>query len=132
MFEIILSILFVSLTFVAIVNLVIASVRNSTFSKDKTIADSEALQAEEWLRSQKDSDWAVFLAKTGSGTSTYCLDTLAWPASAAPCVDRTEGREVNLTKVSDFKVNSQVKVYWTDPKGYHEVTRTTDYSNVSF
>src|SRR3989304_3745944 len=57
------------------------SVRNSTFSKNNSQATKYAQEAMEWLRAERDVDWAIFYGHAGSCN----IGSLGWGACGGDC-----------------------------------------------
>ena len=137
LFEIILSLAIITLIIVAIVALTATSIRNTTFSKNKTLASRYSQEATEWLRGERDADFNAF--ETRTLTPLYCLPSLTW--SSATIGACTSGQEIANTlfrreiSFSSSVVNGKtliqagVRVYWTDAQGLHEVRSVTNFSD---
>ena len=137
LFEIILSLAIITLIIVAIVALTATSIRNTTFSKNKTLASRYSQEATEWLRGERDTDFNAF--ETRTLTPLYCFPSLSWSsASIGAC---TSGQEIANTpfrreiSFSNSLVNGKtliqasVRVYWSDAQGLHEVRSVTNFSD---
>jgi type II secretory pathway pseudopilin PulG len=151
LFEVVVALAISAMIVVAIVSLATVSIRNSSYSKNQSVASSYAQQATEWLRGQRDKDIAVFVQKASedvppSESTTYCLsDNLAVDlASRTPsssCSDPITGtpfvRLVKLTpstetpQPGDVKnfIEADVIVSWTDSQGEHEVVSATSFAD---
>ena len=145
LFEVLFAFTVMTLIVVAIVGLATVTIRNSSYSKNKTVATSYAQQTIEWLRGEKDKSWSNFFDKADSPATTWCLVSL--PDSVAPSyswgtpgscdvdelVDELFIREVDMergtTAGGDPFVEVTVSVSWTDSQGLHEVRLVTDFSN---
>jgi len=138
LFEIILALAITTLIIVAIVALTATSIRNTTFSKNKTLASRYSQEAMEWLRGERDTDFSAF--KTRAFTSTlYCLPSLSWsPEIIGACTSGQEiantpfRREISFSTTSiacGDLIEAGVKVYWTDSQGIHEVRSVTCFSD---
>ena len=133
LFEIILALAITTLIIVAIVALTSTSIRNTTFSKNKTLASRYSQEATEWLRGERDTDFSVF--ETRALTSLYCLPALSWgSATIGACASGQEiantpfRREISFTSsVISGKTLIQVsiRVYWSDAQGLHEIGRAS-------
>ena len=137
LFEMMLALAVSTLIIVAIVALTSNAIRNTTFSKNKTLATRFSQEATEWLRGERDADFPTF--ETRALTPLYCLPSLSWTsASIGAC---TGGQEISNTifkrevTFSSSLVNGKtliqagVKVYWTDSQGTHEVRSVTNFSD---
>lgn len=137
LFEIILALAITTLIIVAIVSLTSTSIRNTTFSKNKTLASRYSQEATEWLRGERDTDFSVF--ETRALTPLYCLPSLSWAsASVGACISGQEiantpfRREVSFSSsIVNAKTLIQVsiRVYWSDSQGLHEVRSVTNFSD---
>lgn len=135
LFEVVVALAISTLIIVAVVSLASNSIRNSTYSKNKTLAASYAQEAMEWLRNQRDSNTAGFFASVQ--TSPWCLAILSFDTPGA-CVsgqviaDTPFSREVSFSTTtlnSKTVLEASVKVYWNDSQGYHEVVNNTDFTD---
>lgn len=137
LFEIMLALAVSTLIIVAIVTLASNAIRNTTFSRNKTLATRFSQEATEWLRGERDTDFSVF--ETRALTPLYCLPSLSWAASSiGSCSSGQEivntifRREVSFaTSLVSGKtlIEVGVKVYWTDGQGTHEVRSVTNFSD---
>jgi hypothetical protein len=138
LFEIVLALAITTLIIVAIVALTATSIRNTTFSKNKTLASRYSQEATEWLRGERDTDFDAF--KTRALNSTlYCLPSLSWsPEIIGACGSGQEiantpfRREISFSTTSvacGDLIEAGVKVYWTDSQGIHEVRSVTCFSD---
>lgn len=144
LFEVVLAIGMMAAILIGIVSLAALAVRNSTFSKNKTLATRYAQEMVEWLRSERDNNYDIFAAKSALDPGlTYCFDEIGatWPPmNYSGCgsgdEDKIAGtslfREVNLTTSESLPVTGEpiqitatVKVYWTDGRVDHEVRSVT-------
>lgn len=137
LFEIVLALAITTLIIISIVSLTSTSIRNTTFSKSKTLASRYAQEATEWLRGERDTDFSAF--ETRTLTPLYCLPSLTWSsATIGACTSGQEiantpfRREVAFTSsVINGKTLIQVsiRVYWSDAQGLHEVRSVTNFSD---
>ncbi len=136
LFEVLFALAVAALILTAVVSLATLSIRNSSSSRDRTLATSHAQDAVEWLREERDNDWSYLSLHI----NTYCLRSLSWPSSGA-CedTDYISGtrlrREVVLTLPETTKIEANINVKWTDSQGTHEqitIARFTDWSAVDF
>ncbi len=139
LFEIVLSIGVLTLVLAGIVSLATTSVRNSTFSKEKTLSSKYAQEASEWLRSERDIDRTAFINRAGAVdvAVNYCLQTLVWSntgvCSAGEVITGTPfKRDLTLTKkITSTKtvIEADVVVSWTDSQGEHQARSSTYLSD---
>lgn len=141
LFEVIMALAIATLIIVALVALASSSIRNTTFSKNKTLATRYSQEATEWLRGQRDTDWATFYARAAN--PLYCLKSLSWTdAVIGACGSGQEiantpfKREVAFSRTTvtvggspKDVVEAEIKVYWTDAQGVHEVRAATDFTD---
>lgn len=132
LFEVILALALVALIIVALVALVANSIRNSSFSKNKTYATRHTQTASEWLRGQRDEDWDVFSTNflfCPTPPHVRCLNTLVW-GNCGTCgdtefIDNLFKREVSFSDIEVNSVTVEVRTYWLDSQGTHEVRSST-------
>jgi Tfp pilus assembly protein PilV len=139
LFEVVLALGVITAITVGIVSLAVSSIRNATFSKNKTLAGRYVQEATEWLRSERDNDFTTFQgeALTAPGTP-MCFPTLAWTGSVGVCgasetiANTPLFREITFsaTTISGKTViDANVRVYWTDAQGGHEVRSSTSFTD---
>lgn len=139
LFEIIIALAVATMIIVAIVTLAANSISNSIFSKNRSLATRFAQEATEWLRSQRDMSWDNL--STLADGSTYCLQDISslgslqlGSCSGSKFVTGSTNikREVILesgTSGGKNIINVEIKVYWSDGKGDHEVKSSTTFSD---
>lgn len=137
LFEITLALAITTVIIIAIVALTATSIRNTTFSKNKTLATSYSQEATEWLRGQRDADFQIFESR--ALIPKYCLPALSWvSASVGACgagqeiVGTPFKREISFsTSVVNGKtlIQASTNVFWTDAQGLHEVRSVTNFSD---
>ena len=132
LFEVVLALALSTLIIVALVSLVSNSIRNASYSRNKTYATRYTQEATEWLRGERDGDWDVFSTNflfCPTPPHVQCLDTLAW-GNCGICgdtefVDNIFKREVSFSDIETNSVTVEVATYWTDSQGIHEVRNST-------
>lgn len=139
LFEIVLSIGVLTLVLVGIVSLATTSVRNSTFSKERTLATKYAQEASEWLRSERDADNTIFKGRAGAvGVPVYyCLQILVWNntgvCSTSEVIANTSFKRdltlIKKTTPAKTVIEADVVVSWTNSQGEHQARSTTDLSD---
>lgn len=141
LFEIVLALAIATLIIVTMVALVSSAIRNSTYSKNKTLATRYSQEVTEWLRGERDTDWAAFYVR--AATPRWCLRALLWSdATIGVCTPGREiagtifKREVAFTRstvlvggVAKNVVEAESKVYWQDAQGLHEIKSVTDFTD---
>ncbi len=132
LFEVVLALALSTLIIVALVSLVSNSIRNSSYSRNKTYATRYTQEATEWLRGERDGDWDVFSTNflfCPTPPHVQCLDTLAWGkcdiCGDTEFVDNIFKREVSFSDIETNSVTVEVATYWTDSQGIHEVRSNT-------
>lgn len=136
LYEVVFSLAIAALIVGAIVSLGAVSVRNSTFSRNKTIANRHLQETTEWLRKKRDTDWTTFNAlATGN---TYCLSQLTNDLSglvSGVCGsgDYIQGttlfyRQVILANAGVDTIRADMLISWEDSLGMHNVTSITLYT----
>jgi len=139
LFEVIFALGIAAIILVAMASLATTSIRNSTFSKDSAAATQLASQTTEWLRSERDTSWTLFVARSTSLGKTWCLSTLAWPGSSGACGPQVTGtiftRSVTLTSKDadtnpgDDTVVADILVTWSDAQGTHDIKNQASYTD---
>lgn len=130
LFEVVLAIAVVTLITVGIIILATNSIRNSTYSKNKTLASKYAQEGIEWVRDQRATDPTTFY--TNVNVPTFCISDLTWdnPGSCSDFYIGTTNlyREITFS-VSDLNgktsVYTVVTVYWDDSQGQHQAKAET-------
>ncbi|OGY10140.1 MAG: hypothetical protein A3A58_02445 [Candidatus Blackburnbacteria bacterium RIFCSPLOWO2_01_FULL_41_27] len=134
LFELIIAIGIGIIIVTAIVQLVTISVRNASFAKNKNEATRLAQQALEWLRTEKEKDWAVFYDRAGN-PAYWCFPTLAWTAGQCGSSQTISGsttftRGATLDQ-EDVDGNDTsvvvVTVSWTEGGRTHQSSVTTQF-----
>lgn len=135
LFEVVVALAISALVIVALVSLVSSSIRNANFSKNKSLASTYAQEASEWLRGERDNSVTDFLNNTL--TPTWCLANLNWN-SPGVCPTGAVISGTNFTRVGSFTTNfvggkniveANIKVFWTDAQGLHQVENVTNFSD---
>jgi Tfp pilus assembly protein PilV len=138
LFEVVLALGVIALILVAIISLTLVSVRNTNFTKNKSLATRYSEDTEEWLRIQKTSNWSQLT--TYAAVSKRCMPDLDWTtARIGSCdpvstTDNIAGtifdREISLS-VNNQKteVTADVSVSWTDAQGFHKSSSSVVFQN---
>ncbi len=130
LFEVVFAVGMVSLVLITIVSLATISIRNSTNSRISNQAARSIEDATEWIRGERDTDWATFSAKA---PGTYCLSNLDWTKPQA-CVNTdfvtgtTVLRSAVLTVIDTVTIQADVKADWTDSSGGHQIVSSTYFT----
>lgn len=145
LFEVVLALSVIALIIIAVVILATLSIRNSDYSRNKTLATRYSQEALEWLRGQRDTNWSTFYGKAGAAPngSTWCLNTEPLPQTwTIPSGSCTTGTFITTNNVlvrngvliqgsvnGSPVVYANVKVSWSDGSGTHEVSSVTTFTN---
>jgi len=136
LFEVVLALAVVTMITVGIVILTTDSLKNSTFSKSKNLSTKYSQEVMEWLRTQRDEDYSLFLEN--SLTPVYCMNSLSLGNSGA-CSSGEVINGTNLTRELYFTrsllngktlVEALVVVSWSDSQGYHEARSTANFTDI--
>jgi len=135
LFEVVLALGVITAITVGIVSLTVNAIRNAAFSKNKTLAGRYAQEATEWLRNERDNDFAVF--ETHAQTTLWCFSGLNWN-KIGDCGGPDKIMDTPLLREVAFSTNlisgktvieASVRVYWDDAQGAHEVRSVTSFSD---
>lgn len=137
LFEVVLALGVITAITVGIVSLAVSSIRNAAFSKNKTLAGSYAQEATEWLRSERDNNFDTFKSHAqAQPVPRYCLTGLNWSRfRSCNASDNIAGtplfREVTFvtSTTGNIIIKADVKVYWNDSQGDHEVSSITSFTD---
>lgn len=133
MFEVFLSLTVITVVIVALVILASNAIRNTTYSRNKTISTRYSQETIEWLRGERDMDWTIFSQRAVT-SQYYCMQTLSWDnigqcSSSDTIANTSLFREVGLTIDDPEQIEAEVRVYWEDSQGMHEVRTTTKFTD---
>lgn len=129
LFEVITALAVITIIIVSLVALASGSIRNSDFSKDKALASRYSQEATEWLRKERDTNWANFSLQ--AATPTWCFPSLSWTeGSIGNCSENFISgtkfqRELYFNSVDTKTIEVEVVVFWEDSKGKHQVVSAT-------
>lgn len=138
LFEVVMALSVISIIIFGIVILAVTSIANSNYSRNKALATNYSQEALEWIRGQRDASWSTFYSKTDQ---KWCMNSEPisdWGVSSSIGCSSSSylgstnlfKREAVLTTVeANVNVQVQVKVYWSDAQGYHEVSSITNFTN---
>ena len=137
LFEVVLALAVITAVIVAIIILATNTIRNANFSKTKTEATRYAQEATEWLRGERDADFDTF--RTNALSINWCFTTLSFgPSQLGLC---SEGevipgtqlrREATFSEITATSIDkAEVRVYWSDAQGTHEVKTITSFTDWS-
>ncbi|MFC1625462.1 hypothetical protein ACFL1Q_00265 [Patescibacteria group bacterium] len=123
-----------TLIIVALVALTAVSIRNATYSKNKTLASRYNQEAVEWLRGERDKDFDTFV---GNATNiVWCISELNWESntrcSSSQKIESTPFvREVEFSVDTAEKtiIEANVSVAWEDSQGMHDVRSSTNFTD---
>lgn len=136
LFEIIVAITVVSIGMLAVVGLIRTSVSDADLSKNQNLANRKTQEALEWLRGERDTNWALFVAHGSDIGTVYCLDNLnfdnAGECSASEFISGTPLiRElIFVYDLADAnKASLEVVTKWSDQTGEHDSRSTLVLTN---
>ena len=136
LFEVVLALAISTIILVAVVSLVTVAVRNSSFSKNKTLAGRHAQEVQEWLRGERDGDWDVFYGHA-TDSSLWCMIAPSWDnigqCPATGYIDRTIFKRETTFRLPDpldpTNVESRVRVFWQQSGRAHEIESITNFTD---
>lgn len=138
LFEVVAAVAVVGIVLVALISLAVKATGDTTFSKSKSEASRHTQEALEWMRSERDANWQVFVARDTAGTGTkYCLKGLNWSSQGVCDLmnDRIPNtvfvREAIITKDSldPNVVEVDIVTQWEDGTGVHSSRAPTKFTN---
>jgi type II secretory pathway pseudopilin PulG len=132
LFEVVVAVGIIAVLIAAIAGLATSSIRNTTFSKNNSLATRYTQEASEWLRSQRDTDWVAFHA-SAQASAIYCLTTLSLANPGVCDLNDTLDaiaqtiifREVSFSNIAADSVAATVTATWRDSQGLHQVETST-------
>jgi Tfp pilus assembly protein PilV len=137
LFEVVMALALATIIVVGIVALAANSIRNADYSRDKTLATKYSEETIEWLRGERDADFAIFVNR--AATQLWCLPSLSWTSASIGTCDSDEiisgtifKREVSFSSVlvsGKTVINTSVRVYWQDSRALHEVNTVTSFTD---
>ena len=132
LFEVVLALAISTIILVAVISLVTVAIRNSSFSKNKTLAGRHAQEVMEWLRGERDESWDDF--SNNAAISVWCMKTPSWDSvGQCPATGFIPGtifkREVAFTDINPANIESKVRVYWEEAGKSHEVETITNFTD---
>lgn len=134
LFEVVIALGVITIILVSLVILAALSIRNATFSKNRSLATTLSQQTLEWLRTERDTSWAAFA--NHAATPIWCMPTLSWSANfAGACAqgtvitDTVLSRELTFSTLDPDTIQVVVRLFWTDAQGSHESRTTTNFTN---
>ena len=134
LFEVVIAVGVIGIIIAGVVSLAASSIRNSTFTRNNSLATRYAQEAIEWMRGERDADWVIFRSYAEVAGNMYCLDTLSW-ADARSCNsgEYISGtiltRKVIFSSITPTAVSADVSVLWTDSQGTHQVATSTIFTD---
>jgi type II secretory pathway pseudopilin PulG len=140
--EILVFVTIISFLFIALTATVTSSLRRMQVAEHRLYALHYAEELLEWIRAEKETDWATFVGRDSSGSGTiYCFNsplnflTPAWPADNVACANYTgvAGGPQTVPKifkryavitqenVPTTQINVQIVVEWQDGNQFYSV-----------
>ena len=132
LFEVVIAMALISIVLITLVAMASVSIRAAVFSRNQTQAGRLTEQASEWLRAEKDANWATF--NSHAATPNWCLDSLYWQkAFSCSANDIISGtiftRSLKFTINADTSISADLKTVWTDAQGSHTVPTSIIFTN---
>lgn len=140
--EILVFVTIISFLFIALTATVTSSLRRMQVAEHRLYALHYAEELLEWIRSEKETNWATFVSRDTSGSGTiYCFNsslnflTPVWPADNVQCTNYTGVAGGPQTVPKIFKryavitrenlpttqINIQIVVEWQDGNQFYSV-----------
>ena len=147
LFEVVVAIGIAALIIVGVVSLATTSIRNSSFSRNKTLASRFSQEAIEWLRVEKDADWDIFKTNVESCdlAGSCCVEAIpSWETGSCDVAEVIPGtifiREASFTCLdSDGTtqvlcpaaeiIETSLTTSWIDGQGTHDAKASTQFTN---
>lgn len=149
LFEVVVALAVISVVIVSLINVTTVSIRNTSFSRNNTVASRYAQEATEWLRGERDAGWNTFTTNAHN-SSTYCLNGLSWNSGNCSTLEIIPAtpfyRQVSfLCYINNPPtpptppppcnnpainiVEASVTVNWSDAQGSHVVSTPIQFTN---
>lgn len=131
--EVVIAVGIVALVLVALVTAVTVSIRNSTFSKNKSIANKYVSEGIEAVRSIRDADWTTLNNESGQ-INGLLNSSGVWSFSSAsdiPASGYTRTVNVACNSVPGDSCNVTVTVSWISGTQTHSSSASTTYTKWS-
>jgi prepilin-type N-terminal cleavage/methylation domain-containing protein len=131
MLEVLVAIAIAALIMMGVVSLSTVSVRNSSYSRDNSLATKFAQEAMEWLREERDKDWTDFAARAGTYTIN-CQPLLesSWDTSCGAINGKfVRSAELSVVDFDPNRISATVTVQWQDGDKTHRTRAVTRFTN---
>lgn len=118
--EVLIFISILSIFFVAAISVTVTSLRNMKINEHKIIATRYSQELLDWLRAEREEDWAVFYDRS---PGIYCFNSSmlsSWPSKGACSPEYSLGsgikykREASLSRVSSTQVEIKITTKWQE------------------
>lgn len=129
--EVLVFVTILGFVFIAAAAVGIVSIRDSQNSENRIVATRYGEELRDWLSSQKEADWLIFVEKSSPLPGTiYCFYTEpvnSWPSGSGNCVgnqliNSLFVREAILTYDSSLqRVNVDIHVGWNEGGNNYDV-----------
>lgn len=132
--EVLIATSILSMVFLAASYATTLSLSRTKYNQDRILASRYADELEEWMRGEKETNWATFVARSSASPgTTYCFNstTLSWPTSG-DCgttfglVNRFK-REAVLVGTGT-QVDVEITVEWQDGANTYSIPIDTVYA----
>jgi type II secretory pathway pseudopilin PulG len=126
--EVLIFVSILSIFFVAVATVTVASLRNMKINEHKILATYYAQELVEWLRDQKEADWVTFSTRAG----TYCFNETPipsnWsPTACSPLLKSFFLRQVVIS-VQGEQINIKITVSWDELENHYQVPLATVFT----
>jgi len=133
LFEVVIAVGIIGLIITAVVILATSSIRNTTYSRNKSLATRYSQEAVEWLRGQRDTNWLNF-HNYAITSAVYCFDALNWTKARAcnageVISDTILQRQATFSNITGTSITTTVAVFWSDSQGLHQVSTSTVFTD---
>lgn len=137
LFEVVFTLAIIALITSAMVLLATFSIKNASYSRDKTLATRYTQETVEWLRGQRDENWTAFYSKIPlSPVQKYCLTSPEWSSlKMTSCGDSDFITGTQFKRELEFPVRTltsvsvKITIYWMDNQTFHESSIYTDFTD---
>ncbi|MBP9797565.1 type II secretion system protein [Candidatus Woesebacteria bacterium] len=136
--EVLIFVTMITLIFITIASATTQSIKKTIYNQQKIIATHYAEEAQEWMRGEKESDWAIFSARSDE---TYCLNAgitacnaagSCWDSRAAcGATDYSLGGKYKRSSVlttNGSRIDVITTVEWVDGSNTYSVPINTTFS----
>ncbi|OGK38505.1 hypothetical protein A3F32_02755 [Candidatus Roizmanbacteria bacterium RIFCSPHIGHO2_12_FULL_42_10] len=136
MLEVVMFTAILTTVMLAIVFATTQSLKQTIYSQRKILSTHAAEELQEWMRGEKENDWATFSARSG----TFCFnEDIATCDASGTCWDSNQACEADDYSLQNFKreavltvngsrIDVSISVFWKDGPNVFEVPLITTFS----